>query len=38
MTLHSGLRGLHDALIPMTPPPMMLGMEEKYLEDLGSRS
>jgi FkbM family methyltransferase len=35
MTLHSGLRNLHDMLVPVIPPPIMLWAEEKYLLRFG---
>ncbi len=31
MTLHSGLRNLHEILMPVIPPPIMLWAEERYL-------
>src|SRR5271170_7723476 len=35
MTLHSGLRNLHDILVPVIPPPIMLWAEERYLLRFG---
>ncbi len=37
MSFHSGLRTLHDALIPVVPPHLMRWLEEKYLLTCGEQ-
>lgn len=37
MSLHSSLRTLHDALVPIVPPHLMLWLEEKYLLSCGEQ-